>query len=103
VGSVSAGGTASGSWTSDGDYTIKKIIVVEKSGTELYNVTATLRIDEFTFTKDVVPLYIFQQPINRVPELNYNFTSGKKFIYSITNNSASAVEIFIVLVLEAPE
>ena len=102
VGSIAAGDTSSGSWTSDADYTIKKIVAVEKGGSSLANVTATLRIDEFTFTKDVVPLSVYQGYVNQVPELNYKLEKGRTFYYSITNNTSGSVDIYLVLVLEGP-
>jgi len=103
VGTVSAGATEEGNVSSDDQYTLKYVIAVEKGGTDLYNVTATLRIDDFTFTKDKIPLSILQRPVNQLLELNYDFTKGKTLYYSITNNLTSDVNIFLVLVLELPE
>ena len=103
VGSIAAGATSENSWTSDDAYTLKYIIAVEATDATLSNVTATLRIDDFTFTKDSIPLSIFQRPVNQLLELNYDLSKGKTFYYSITNNTSSSVTISLVLVLEKAE
>jgi len=100
VGTVSASGTVSKSWSADDDYTLKKIIAVEKGNSGLHNVTATMRIENFTFTKDNIPLSVMQNNIQYVPDLEYLFKKGQTFYVSITNNGTSDVEIFLVLVLE---
>ncbi|MHC1600510.1 MAG: hypothetical protein ACXQS5_06810, partial [Candidatus Methanospirareceae archaeon] len=91
------------SWTSDNNYTLKYIIAVEATDATLSNVTATMRIDDFTFTKDVVPLSVFQRPVNQQLELNYELSKGKTFYYSITNNTGSGITLYLVLVLELAE
>ena len=56
VGSISAGATASGSWTADDNYTIKKIFIREVTETAvgLQFLNCTLRVDNYTFTKDII-------------------------------------------------
>ena len=100
VGTVSAGGSTSDSVTADKDYKIEKIIAVEKSGASLTNVTATLRIDDFVFTRDKIPLSVLQGYMNQVPELGYDWSKGSTLYYSVANDGTSDVNIYLVLVLE---
>jgi len=102
LGTIAAGNTTSGSWTSDDEYTIKRMYVVEYTSTAvgLQFLTATLRIDDYTFTKDKVCLKIFEpdNPIN--PELNIPISKGKTFYYSVTNNhGSSSISAYIILEL----
>ena len=103
VGSIAAGNTSSGSWTADDDYTIKKIFIMEYTATEVGTrfLNVTLRVDNYTFTKDEVRAEIFDGYSNQVPELNISFGKGQTFYYSITNeHGSSAISPYIVLVLE---
>jgi len=103
VGSIAAGNTASGSWTADDDYTIKKVFVKEVTETAvgLQFLNCTLRVDNYTFTKDEVRAILLSGWQNQVPELNIPFGKGQTFYYSITNeHSASAIEPVIILELE---
>jgi len=100
VGAVAAGATVEGYWTSNDDYTIKKIIAVEKSHSPLANVVATLSIDDDVFTVDKLPLSVFQGNITEVPELNYSLRRGARFKYAVQNSGTASIDLFIVLVLE---
>lgn len=101
VGTIAAGSTSSGSWTSDDDYTIKRIIAVETSETAvgLQFLTATFRVDGYVFTKDSVNLALLGGYSNQVPELDIDIKKGQTFNYSITNNH-STNNISVQLILE---
>jgi len=103
VGSISAGSTASDSYTADRDYTIKRIYVKEYTATEVGTrfLNCTFRIDDYVFTLDEVRAEIFDTYKNQAEDLNIDFGKGKTFYYSITNeHGSSAIEPYIVLVLE---
>jgi len=105
VGSISAGLTKEGSWTADDDYIIHKIYIKEATETEIGTrfLNVTLRVDNYVFTKDEVRAEIFDGYYGQVPELNIEFTKGKTFYYSITNeHSSSAISPYIVLELHKP-
>ena len=101
LGTISAGSTKEDEWSSDDEYTLKRIYCIETSesavGTQF--LTATLRIDGFTFTKDKVNLKLFDGKTNQVPLLDFPFPKGKTFYYSVTNNHSSS-SITAVLILE---
>ena len=62
-----------------------------------------MRVDNYVFTKDEVRAEIFDGYYGQVPELNIEFSKGKTFYYSITNeHSSSAIEPYIVLELHKP-
>jgi len=92
LGTISAGSTTSNSWTSDDDYIIKRIYFVETTSTAVGSrfLTATLRVDGYTFTKDSVNLALFDGYRNQVPELDIAFTKGRTLYYSVTNNHGSS-------------
>ena len=103
VGSISSGATASGNWTADDSYTIKKVFIKEvtESAVGLQFLNCTLRVDNYTFTKDEVRAILLSGWQNQVPELNITFGKGQTFYYSITNeHSSSAIEPVIILELE---
>jgi len=102
VGSLSAGGSTEKSWTADEDYTIKRIYAVETTETAvgLQFLTATLRVDDYTFTTDSIPLSMLDGYKNQVPEIDVNFAKGRTFYASVTNNhSSSAISCYLVLEL----
>lgn len=102
LGTITAGSTVSGSWTSDDDYKIKRMYVVEYTSTAvgLQFLTMTLRIDGYTFTKDKVPASLFSGHSNQVPELDIDFSKGKTLYYSVKNNhGSSSISAYIVLEL----
>jgi len=100
LGTISAGGSKSDTWEVDANYTLKHIIAVEKSGATLTNVVGTFWIDNATFTKEVVPLSVFQGYVNQVPVFDLPLKDGQKFKYSVENRGTTDVNVFIVLVLE---
>jgi len=100
LGTIGSGGTVDKSWTADEDYKLVRLVAIEKNDKSLANVTVTARIDDFTFTKDRVPLSYFQDTPKMVIELNYDFTRNKTLYLSVTNNYAETRDIFIVLELE---
>jgi len=101
LGTITAGSTVSNSWSADDDYKIKRIFVVETTGTKVgvRFLTATLRIDSYVFTKDKVNLDLFEGKSNQVPVLDFPFTKGKTFYYSVTNNHGTD-SISAVMILE---
>ena len=103
LGTIAAGSTVSSSWTSDDDYIIKKMYAVEYTSTKvgLRFLTGTFRIDGYVFTKDKVPLSLFDGYSNQVPELNIDFSKGRTFYYSVKNNhSSDSIAAYLVLELE---
>jgi len=99
-GTIGAGGTTDKTWDADRDYTLKKIVAVEKNDYSLSNVTMTLRIEEFVATLDKVPLSLFQETPEYVMELNYDFPKGKTITISLKNDYTASRDIYIVLILE---
>ena len=103
VGSIAAGNTSSGEYTADRDYIIHRIYVKEYTDTEVGTrfLNCTFRIDDYTFTLDKVRAEIFDGYVNQVPLLEFDFSKGKTFYYSITNeHGSSAISPYIVLELE---
>ena len=102
LGTITAGATVTSSWTADDDYVIKRIYVVEYTATPVGTqfLTATLRVEDYTFTKDQVVLSVFDGKANQVPELNIEFKKGSTFYYSVKNNHASSsISAYIILEL----
>jgi len=103
VGSISAGDTASGSYTADRDYILRKLYVKEYTETEIGTrfLNCTFRIDDYVFTLDEVRGELFDTLPNQAEKLDIEFDKGRTFYYSITNeHSSSAISPYIVLLLE---
>jgi len=103
VGSISAGNTSSGDWTADRDYTMHRLYVREYTATEIGTrfLNCTFRVDDYTFTLDEARGETFDVTHNQSIPLEIDFTKGKTFYYSITNEHASsAISPYILLELE---
>lgn len=99
-GSVAAGNTVEKSWTSDDDYTIKYMIIQEKSASSLNKVPATIRIAGEPKTKDKVNLKMFQAGREQIPMLQWDLPDNKDFYISLTNNLSSSIDLYIQLALK---
>mgnify|MGYP000480477907 CR=1 FL=1 len=95
--SISAGSSVSGSWYADDNYVIKRIHVISKDGTTLYNSTLYFKISDKVYTREKVPVAILGKDQETTTEVNISFTKGEKLDYTFSNNETSAVSIFIVL------
>ena len=102
-GTVSAGDSESDTWKAERDYTLHKIIAVEKSGTSLYNVVLTFRDTREQYTKAYIPLSYLQGYDNQVPEWNLPVPEGETLTFSVENKSTSDVNLYLVLKLEYTE
>jgi len=80
--------------------TIKRIIVNERSGADLYNVFLEIKIQGDPITKQDIPAWILNQPWNRTVPLEFSLGKGVKLEFSITNNTASSIDIDIIVIYE---
>jgi len=99
VGSVSAGATASDKWTADKDYVIRHIFV-KADGEAAVKSTITMRIDDYTITKDQALCNTFGTSARDALLLNIDFKKSATFYYSIKNNEGAAKNFSIELVME---
>lgn len=90
---VASGDTENGEVTFSDSFRIKKIFLVETSGTSLNNVTISLRIDDETITHDKIPATMFTESNRYNPDLNWSVVNGNKLYYGITNNTASSITV----------
>ena len=99
IGSISAAATKEESWESDGDYQVRRIYIVEKTGASLHRVEVTVRKDADLLTRDYVPAVLITHLNNLNPELNVPVAKGQKIVFGIKNNEATARELYAVLEL----
>ena len=99
VGSVSAGGTQEKEWTSDDDYIIHKIYVVEKSGQTLYQYEVTITLDGYAVTKDVVPASILAPDSLFSPTLDIELGKDRVIKFSVENGESASRDCYIVMEL----
>jgi len=105
VGDISAGGTVEKTYTAEDDYIIKRMYIVETTETPvgLQYITFTFWVDNVPYTKDKVNAKLFEGYTNQVPELNIDFSRGKTFRISLTNNhSSSTIKVQVILELWSP-
>jgi hypothetical protein len=101
VGSIAAGATAERSWTSDGDYTIKRIFFVEKAGASIYKVEVTFRKDGEAYAMDYVPAIVLSHLNNLNPELGIELKRDQKIVFGFKNNETAARDLYVVMELWA--
>jgi len=99
IGSVAAGGQGEQKWASDDDYTIHKIMLVEKTGATLYKYLVTISIDSYVITKDTVPGSCLALPWSQLPELNVSLSKAKEIKISVGNGESAARDCYVVLEL----
>ena len=103
---VSAGSTVEKTWTSDDDYIIHTIRLVETSGASLalLKTTITLSIAEEpprpkVLTKDLVPGSVFTGYENQLPVLDIPLNKSEVIKFSFENAGTSDVTIYVVMEL----
>jgi len=99
IGPVNPAGSAEKTWTSDDDYTIHKIYFVEKTGATLCKYVATIRIDEYVLTKDIVPASLLAPDSLHSPVLDVPLGDDKVITISVLNGESAARDCYVVLEL----
>jgi hypothetical protein len=99
IGSIAAGATAEKSWEVDGDYTLRRLLFIEKTGASTRAVEVTLRVDQAGYTEDAVPAYVLDVTNNLNPELGIKTVRGQKVVLAVKNNEAAARNLYAVLEL----
>jgi hypothetical protein len=99
IGSIAAGATKEGSWEVDGDFILKRLLIIEKTGASINAVELTGRIDQAGFTEDVVPASVLHPSNNLNPELGIKLSKGQKVVFGLKNNEAAARNLYAVLEL----
>jgi hypothetical protein len=99
IGTVAAGATQEKSWEVDGDFTLRRLLFIEKTGASIRAVEVTFRVDQTGYTEDVVPAYVLDVTNNLNPELSIKLVKGQKVVFSVKNNEAAARNLYAVLEL----
>jgi predicted RNA-binding protein len=99
IGSVAAGARTEAKWEVDGDFTLRRILFIEKTGASIRAVEVTLRVDQAGYTEDVVPAYVLDVTNNLNPELNIKLVKGQEVVFGIRNAEAAARNLYAVLEL----
>jgi len=96
---VSAGSTVEKTWTSDDDYTIHKIRLVETTSVGLANLKTTITLDGYAVTKDIVPGSVLTGYENQLPTLDIPISKSQVIKLSFENAGTSSVTIYVVMEL----
>jgi hypothetical protein len=99
IGSVAAGATTEKSWEADGDYTIHRIYVVEKTGAGINAVEVTIRLDGTLLSRDYVPASILSIGHVNNPVMDVALKKGQEITFGIKNNETAARSLYVVLEL----
>jgi len=100
TGSISAGSFVDVWYAPEVNLKIRKIIAIEASGASLNNVHATFYIGDMPYAMPDVSLAVFSPTNLHNPEINLVLSAGVKLSMRVTNNSSSAVSVFIYLICE---
>jgi hypothetical protein len=99
IGSVAAGATVEKSWEVDGEFTLRRLLFIEKTGASTRAVEVTFRVDQAGYTEDVVPAYVLDVANDLNPELNIKLVKGQKVVFAVKNNETAARNLYAVLEL----
>jgi len=99
IGSIAAGATAERSWEFDEDLVLRRIFFVEKAGSSMNAVEATIRLDGVMLTDEYVPVVLLSHLNQLNPEINKPVEKGSKIVLGIKNNEAGSRNIYAVLEL----
>jgi len=101
-GSIPAGGTVTKDWTADKDYTIKKVLVVNKGTATIDKVDLTIQFADNFKTLDYVNAYPLAVDLEHAWEPNEPLPRGSRVVVSFKNNDGTnAAQVDFVLLLEA--
>ena len=96
---VTAGSNKEYTWKSDGNYTLKRIFIIDKSGGTLWKTPVTISVEDWTLTDDKVPAEFFNKPLNQAYEFDISITLNKEIKFALKNEEGSDISIMIILEL----
>ena len=102
TGSISSGGYADFKQAEEIDLILKKIVVVEASGAAVNNVLMTLFVGDKPLVYPNVSADLFSKDSKANPDLNISVKAGTYVSGRVTNNTSSAVRLYIHLIYEYP-
>jgi hypothetical protein len=97
---LAVGDTYTATWTAEEDLTIKRVHVVEKTGTALRKSTFYLKIADRVYTREVVPASILAPDALTSPVLNIPFKRAETLSFSLKNNESAAISVFVTFEAE---
>jgi len=98
TGTISAGSFVDVWYAPEINLKIHNIIAIEASGASLNNVHATLYIGDVPYAFPDVSLAVFSPSNFSNPDIDLTLPAGVKLSMRVTNNSSSAVNVFIYLI-----
>jgi len=96
---VSAGSTVEKTWTSDNDYIIHKIRLVETTSVGLVNLETTITMNGYAITKDIVPGNVLDGYWNQLPTLDLEIKKSQVIKLSFENKATSDITLYVVMEL----
>ena len=96
---VSAGSTQEKTWTSDNDYIIHKIRLVETTSVGLENLETTITMNGYAITKDIIPGNVLDGYWNQLPSLDIEIKKSQVIKLSFENTSSSDITLYVVMEL----
>ena len=98
--SVSASSTNDTYWAPERDVKIYKILVTERSSTDLDNVFCKISKADVPLVRDSLPLSIFNVAWNQAPPFELVLEKGVKLTFEVTNNLTSDITLDIMIFYE---
>jgi len=96
---VSAGSTVEKTWTSDNDYIIHKIRLVETTSVGLVNLETTITMNGYAITKDLIPGNVLDGYWNQLPTLDLEIKKSQVIKLSFENKATSDITLYVVMEL----
>jgi len=97
LGTISAGGTATGEWTPEADITIHKIIVSERGNSHLRDVYFTIKVADRPITLDVIPAEILGTNFEYCYKPEVDVAKGTKIWIKAENRGTSDKTVDVII------
>jgi len=98
--SVSASSSGDTYWAPERDVKIYKILVTERSSTDLDNVFCKISKADIPLTKEAIPLSILNVSWNAAPPFELTLEKGVKLKFEVTNNLTSDISLDFLIFYE---
>jgi len=89
------GATWEESWVADGDFSIKRVHVMRKTGEALTKSTFYFKIADRVFSREVTPASVLGPDVLVTPVLDIPFKIGEKLDFVFKNLEGAAIDVFV--------
>jgi len=101
TGTISAGSSGEVEWTLDRDYTLKAVIISERSDQSLTAVKAFVQLGDAVKTKDYVIAEVLGRDWDSAWKPEVKLTRGTRIYFKFTNESSTNINIDVNMLFKS--